>query len=69
MGAGRPKGSVREFLVETDLGAIEALNMVDGVYRSFNILKRTGNKRGYSPWMFYKSAYKLETAIKHLNNI
>ena len=46
-------------------GFIEALNMVDGVYRSFNIFIQS-DKAGKA--LFYKSCYKHSTAMRLLGN-
>ena len=47
-------------------GFVEALNLVDGVYRSFNVYRGKPIEKNT---LFYKSSYRLETAMKHLNEL
>ncbi len=50
-------------------GFIEALNMVDGTYRSFNVYRRLEPEKNGYKGVFYRSCYKLPTAMKHLNSL
>ncbi|RLB96012.1 MAG: hypothetical protein DRH90_25005 [Deltaproteobacteria bacterium] len=66
MKAGRPKGSVRTFIITTDLGMIEDMSTSSHPNTSFNIYRAATNKY---PRLFYKSAYSLEKAKKHLKEL
>ena len=60
---GRPKGSVKQYAVINEEGAIED---VYGTGVSFNVYRSTGNK---IPYEFVQSCYKLQTALSILNNL
>ncbi len=52
-----------------DFGFIEALNMVGGTWRSFNVHRRLDKEKMANKQVFYKSAYKLTTAKRYLTEL
>ena len=66
MKRGRPKGSVRQFIVKTNHGMIEDMSPKDKPNVSFNVYRAATNKY---PRKFYKSAYTLESAQRKLNEL
>ncbi len=63
----RPDNTKKRVIVgQNDKGFIEALHMVDGEYKSFNVFVYYSPKK--TP-LFHKSCYKLPTAIKLLKQL
>jgi hypothetical protein len=64
----RPKnpGKTIDFYRVCETKGIEQVPQGDGINYSYNISRRISPEK---PWVFYKSAYKLERALEIYDNI
>jgi hypothetical protein len=65
---GRPKGASKDyhFYVENGIKGIEQVFHPDGINASYNVLRRNSTEKN---WLFYKSAYTLEKALRIYEDI